>query len=234
MTSYSEDDGSEITLDRERLLSFGIIVTEEIDAGPEEKSSLSPLIEMLDSKGTIVSADVISFLPRGIQDDHARGMRDFLYDLDWMCSSVGLRGLTEEYARRISYGHILAIAEKLVRFDEETKSRIAFPEWHLGSEEERQFYVRHPDCVVKLWKNVCSYLVVRYPAFESNVASVSTFFYLAQEKWSDVVELSSLALMRHRSVEYARRGEFNGIVRSVRLTEAEVLSEAIAACKKTG
>jgi len=230
--SYPKNDDTDATLDRELLLSLGILTKEELEADPDSVGPSRTLVDLLDSGEPVSSADIMPFLPRGIEDEHAAGMKGFLYDLDWMCLSVGFPGLAMEYARRMSYGYILPIAKRLVRFDEETIARTMFPENYLDSEEARVFYVKRPECIGKLWANMCLYLGTNFPGFESNVAAVSTFFYLSQRRWFDVVELTSLALMRHRAIDFARRGEFSGIVKSVRRTEAEVLAESLAVCRK--
>jgi len=232
---YAYDPGDDASDESEQALmkSFSLFVPKGRWGKSDTATPSRSLDGILSLNGEILASDVISFLPRGIEEVHASGMRRFLHDLDWRMHSSGIRGLSEKYACLIGYGHILPITKDLIRFDEETMSRIAFPENHLGSEEEREFYVRHQDCIEKLWTKVYSYFSVHFPACESNVAAVSTFFYLAQAKWLDVIELSALALMRHRAVEYAKRGVFDGIVKSVRQTEAEVLAAAINSIRPT-
>ncbi|MEI7750431.1 MAG: hypothetical protein WCJ25_05570 [Candidatus Moraniibacteriota bacterium] len=230
--AYDPGDDASDESERELLTSFSLFIPKNRPVKSDMMVSLRSLDGILGLKGELSASDVISFLPRGIEEVHANGMKKFLHDLDWRMHSSGIRGLSEKYACLMSYGHILPITKELVRFDEETMSRILFPEDHLGSEEEREFYVRHQDCIEKLWAKVYSYFSVHFPACESNIASVSTFFYLAQAKWLDVVELSALALMRHRAILYAKKGIFDGIVKSVRQTEAEALADAINAIRQ--
>ncbi len=193
---------------------------------------MRPFAAFPDRRNPVSADDILPILPHGIDIEHAVGMRKLLFHLDWIYMVAGFPGVTMEYARRMGCGYALPMAKRLIRFDEETVSRIMFPEDHLDDEETRRFYLRHPDCVDQLWEDVCSYLYDRFPRFEENVAAVSTLFFLSRGNWPEVVELSSIALTRHCVTEYARRGRFDGIVRSVRRTEAEVLATVLSSRRR--
>ena len=233
MSIYPEDEALDALLDKELMLSLGIFSNDD-DADEEsgEQTVSQPIAERFVSGEPLLPSDIVPFLPHGIGDEHAMGMRTFLYDLDWICCSSGFPGLLQNYSIRMSYGYIFPIAKKYVCFDIETTSRMMFPESYLDSEDARRFYMRHPECIGKLWANVSMYLSTQSPGFDDNVAAISTFFYLAQRAWLDVIELSSIALMRSCSTQFARRGEFSGIVRTVRQIEAEVLAQSFYECRK--
>ena len=188
----------------------------------------APLPAFPDHEKVLSADDILPFLPHGIDFEHASGMKDFLFHLDWIYAAIGFSGLTEEYARRISRERVLPIAKTLIRFDDEVVSRIMFPEDFMESEELRVFHRAYPERIERPWTDLCAYLDRRFPEFKRNVSAISTFFFLSRGLWSSVVEAASLSLMNHHMREYARRGEFSGIVRFVRCAEAEAISAAIS------
>ncbi|NTW15397.1 MAG: hypothetical protein HGA38_03430 [Candidatus Moranbacteria bacterium] len=177
-----------------------------------------------DFSGPVSVRKLLRFLPAGTGESHASAMKTFLYGLNLELFKLRRRGLLEAYAIRITYDHVLPIARRLFSIDREAVHHIMFPEDFLTSEEERRYYVTHPEHILELWRNLSGYCECRFPRFPQNVQVISTIFYLAQRKFLDVVELASIALHESLAGEMSSR---NGSHHRVRGIEAEVLTECL-------
>lgn len=204
------------------------VPTVPVGTDPSVDDSLGRIIGLIRAGEPISEEEIVPLLPHGIHEEHALRMRLLLYHLDWEVFSLRKRTLLSEYADRIVLGHVLPIARQSFIPDPEAARWIAFPEDFLDPSAAR-FYRVHPEKTDRLWCDVCSYFVGRFHEFFRNVHPVSALFNYCRGNLLEAVEQSALSLMSHRMVEFARRGEYSGVVRSVRETEAAVLAAALSA-----
>lgn len=208
------------------------VPTIPFDADPTVDEALARMIDLIRSRPRVSADDLVPMLPHGIHEEHALRMRLLLHHLDWEVFSLWKTSLLTEYARRIVVGHVQPIARRSFMPDSEATEWIMFPEDFLDPSAAR-FYRAHPDRTDRLWCDVCSYFVGRFHEFFRNVHPVSALFNFCRGNLLVAVEQSALSLMRHRMVEFARRGDYSGVVRSVRETEASVLADALNVCRSS-
>lgn len=204
------------------------VLTSGVSCGSDD--SVKSLVKLTRSHRSVTAADVMVLLPHGVAEEHASRMMILLHDLDWEIFSLWEKSLVAEYMNRMVREYIAPIVNRLFALDERSVRQIMFPEDFLKSDPAR-FLRRYPDTSDFLWAEVSSYFCERFDGFSRNVHPVSALFHYCRGNLLEAVAQSSLTLMRYHMVEFARRGDYSGIVRCVRNIEAKVLAASLRACR---